>query len=64
MAWITEEAMLKIALAGFSQGYYAVQYTRYLSKLKEIDIIGICDMGMEETYVRECAFLSADRCRD
>lgn len=60
MAWITEEAMLKIALAGFSQGYYAVQYTRYLSKLKEIDIIGICDMGMEETYVRECAFLSAE----
>lgn len=52
--------MLKIALAGFSQGYYAVQYMRYLSRLKGIEVIGVCDLGMSEDYVRECAFVSAE----
>lgn len=52
--------MLKIALAGFSQGYYAVQYTRYLSRLKNISIIGICDLDMDEKYVKECAFITAE----
>lgn len=51
--------MLKIALTGFSQGYYAVQYTRYLSRLKGIKVIGVCDLGMSADYLRECAFMSA-----
>lgn len=51
--------MLKIALAGFSQGYYAVEYLRYLSKLKGIEVAGICDLGEDDAYVRECAGISA-----
>ncbi|TAH73794.1 MAG: Gfo/Idh/MocA family oxidoreductase [Anaerolineaceae bacterium] len=51
--------MLRIALIGFSQGYYAIEYTRYLSRLKDIEIIGICDMGKDEKYVMDCAFISA-----
>ncbi len=51
--------MLKIALAGFSQGYYAVEYLRYLSKLKGIEVAVICDLGMDDAYVRECAGISA-----
>ncbi len=51
--------MLKIALAGFSQGYYAVEYLRYLSRLKGIEAACICDLGMNDSYVRECAGISA-----
>jgi predicted dehydrogenase len=52
--------MINIALAGFSQGYYAINYTRYLSKLKNINIIAVCDFGRSDTYVKECAFITAD----
>lgn len=51
--------MLKIALAGLSQGYYAVEYLRYLSKLKGIEVTGICDLGKDDAYVKECAGISA-----
>ncbi len=51
--------MVRIALAGFSQGYYAVQYIRYLSRLKDIEITGICDMGKDDNYVMDCAFVLA-----
>lgn len=51
--------MVRIALAGFAQGYYAVLYTRYLSRLKGLEIIGICDLGRDESYVYACAALSA-----
>ena len=52
--------MLKIGLIGFSQGYYAVNYLRYLNRLKDIEITGICDCGRNDEYVRECAFISAE----
>lgn len=51
--------MIRIALAGFGQGYYATTYTRYLARLKEVEIIGICDLGETDDYVRECAFTTA-----
>lgn len=50
---------MKIALAGFSQGYYAVRYLRYLSRLKGIKISGICDCGETDAYVLQCAFITA-----
>jgi len=59
MPYITGGNMIRISLAGFSQGYYAVNYMRYLSRLKDIEIAGICDMGKDEKYVMECAFISA-----
>ena len=52
--------MLKIGLIGFSQGYYAVNYLRYLNRLKDVEITGICDCGRDEAYVRECAFITAE----
>ena len=52
---------MRVALAGFSQGYYAVTYTRYLATLKKAEIVGVCDFGASEEYVRSCAFVSADR---
>lgn len=51
--------MIRVALAGFSQGYYAVAYTRYLSRLRGIQVVAVCDCGADEAYVRECAFVDA-----
>ena len=51
--------MLKIGLIGFSQGYYAVKYTSHLARLKGIDLTGVCDMGCDDSYIKECAFVSA-----
>ena len=50
---------MRIVLIGFSQGYYAVEYTRYLSRLKGIDIPVVCDLGENSEYVRSCAFVDA-----
>lgn len=50
---------MRVALVGFSQGYYAVEYTRYLSRLREAVITAVCDLGKDETYVRSCAFVEA-----
>lgn len=52
--------MIHIALAGFAQGYYATTYMRYLARLKEVKIAGVCDCGAAESYVRECAFTTAE----
>lgn len=53
--------MLKIGLAGFSQGYYAVTYMRYLVTKPQVTCVGICDLGASEEYVKECAFTTAEK---
>lgn len=50
---------MKVALCGFSQGYYAVEYTRYLREKKGIIICGVCDLNEEDSYIRSCAFVNA-----
>lgn len=50
---------MRIALAGFSQGYYAVEYTRYLSTLKGVEICAVCDLGQSHEYIDSCAFVQA-----
>lgn len=51
---------MRIVLIGFSQGYYAVEYTRYLSHLKGVDIPAVCDLGENAEYVRSCALVDAE----
>jgi len=51
--------MIKIGLIGFAQGYYAVKYTSHLARLKGIRLTGVCDLGCDDSYTRECAFVSA-----
>ena len=50
--------IIKIGLVGFSLGYYAVKYTRYLSTLKKVEITGICDLGCSDKYALECASIT------
>lgn len=51
--------MIRVALAGFAQGYYAVTYMRYLAGLKGIQPVAVCDCGESDAYVLECAFIKA-----
>ncbi len=52
---------IRLGLIGFSQGFYATTYTRYLSRLKEVDVVACCDLGRPQSYVRECAFTTAEQ---
>ncbi len=54
------DSVLKIALAGFSQGYYATTYMRYLVRLKEMQPVAVCDCNASVAYVQECAFVTAE----
>lgn len=51
--------MIRVALAGFSQGYYATAYMRYLARLKAVCPVAVCDCGANDAYVMECAFVTA-----
>lgn len=51
--------MVRIGLAGFSQGYYATTYMQYLAQLKEVELVAVCDCGASDAYVMECAFITA-----
>lgn len=51
--------MIRVGLAGFSQGYYATEYMSYLERFKEISVAAVCDCGESEEYVKECAFTTA-----
>jgi len=50
---------MRIALVGFSQGYYAVSYLRYLEQRKGIEIAAVCDLNASKEYIRSCAFVDA-----
>ena len=50
---------IRIGLVGFSQGYYATKYTSYLAEFKNVELVGCCDLGEKEEYVRQCAFTTA-----
>lgn len=51
--------MIRVGLAGFSQGYYATEYMSYLERFKEISVAAVCDCGESEEYVKECALTTA-----
>lgn len=51
--------MIRVGLAGFSQGYYATEYMSYLERFKEISVAAVCGCGESEEYVKECALTTA-----
>ena len=55
----TEGDFMRIGLVGFSQGYYAVSYLRYLHQRKGIEIVAVCDLNASPDYVWSCAFVDA-----
>jgi predicted dehydrogenase len=51
---------LRVGLVGMSQGWYATLYSRACAQRKDVDFIGICDLGESQDYVRACAEISAE----
>lgn len=52
--------MLKMGLVGFAQGYYATLYSRICARRKDIDFVGVCDLGMPAADVLACAETTAE----
>jgi predicted dehydrogenase len=51
---------LRVGLVGMAQGWYATLYSRACAQRKDVDFIGICDLGESEEYIRACAEISAE----
>lgn len=52
---------LRYGLIGFAQGYYATMYTRVAATRKDVEVVGLCDLGQSADYVEACAELTAER---
>jgi xylose dehydrogenase (NAD/NADP) len=51
---------LRMGLVGFAQGYYATLYSRICSRRKDVEFIGVCDLGMPPVEVEACAEITAE----
>ncbi len=51
---------LRVGLVGMAQGYYATLYSRACAQRKDVDFIGVCDLGMPVEDVRACAEITAE----
>jgi predicted dehydrogenase len=51
---------LRMGLVGFAQGYYATLYSRICSRRKDVEFIGVCDLGMPPDEVEACAEITAE----
>lgn len=52
---------IRIGLIGLSMGYYATTYIREAVRYQGVEVIGICDCGRSQEYVKECAGISAEQ---
>lgn len=51
---------LRMGLVGFAQGYYATLYSRICNRRKDVELIGVCDLGMPPYQVEACAEITAE----
>jgi myo-inositol 2-dehydrogenase/D-chiro-inositol 1-dehydrogenase len=49
---------IRVGLVGLAQGYYATLYSRICAHMRDVEFIGICDLGITEEYARACAEIS------
>lgn len=50
---------LKFGVIGFAEGYYATVYTREMARTPGVEVVGMCDLGVSDDYVRACAETTA-----
>lgn len=50
---------LRYGLLGISQGYYARVYSQAAAGTKGVEMVGICDLGRPEGYIRDCLGMSS-----
>lgn len=51
---------IRMGLVGMAQGWYAILYSRACARHKDVDFIGICDLGMPPKDVLACAEITAE----
>lgn len=51
---------LRIGLVGMAQGWYATLYSRVCARRKDVDFIGVCDLGVPSQDIRACAEITAE----
>lgn len=52
--------IIRVGTVGFAQGWYATLYSRACAQMKDVEFVGVCDLGETEAYVRACAETSAE----
>lgn len=50
---------IRVGLVGLAQGWYATLYSRACAQMRDVEFIGVCDLGVSEEYARACAEISA-----
>ena len=46
---------IRVGLVGLAQGYYATLYARTCARMRDVEFIGVCDLGVTDEYTRACA---------
>jgi myo-inositol 2-dehydrogenase/D-chiro-inositol 1-dehydrogenase len=55
---------LRIGLVGLSQGWYAKLYSRFCASHKDVEFIGVCDLGVSDDYTLATAEITARQFAD
>ncbi|MXX25199.1 MAG: Gfo/Idh/MocA family oxidoreductase [Caldilineaceae bacterium SB0668_bin_21] len=54
------EGKLTCGLIGLSQGWYADLFATELLAMKDVELVGVCDLGKSRAYVEECIGMGAE----
>ena len=54
------QGKLTCGLIGLSQGWYADLFATELLAMKDVELVGVCDLGKSRAYVDECIGMDAE----
>ncbi|MYJ79663.1 MAG: hypothetical protein F4047_16285, partial [Caldilineaceae bacterium SB0670_bin_27] len=54
------QGKLTCGLIGLSQGWYADLFATELLAMKDVELVGVCDLGKSREYVEECIDMGAE----
>ncbi len=54
------QSVLTCGLIGLSQGWYADLFATELLAMKDVELVGVCDLGKSREYVEECIDMGAE----
>ncbi|MCY3990164.1 MAG: Gfo/Idh/MocA family oxidoreductase [Caldilineaceae bacterium] len=54
------KSVLTCGLIGLSQGWYADLFATELLAMKDVELVGVCDLGKSRAYVEECIGMGAE----
>ena len=54
------QGKLTCGLIGLSQGWYANLFATELVAMKDVELVGVCDLGKSRDYVLDCIGIDAE----